>query len=197
MKSLLWLITLADVCLNMSLVFAVLLILSVLFINDDAAKINRQSPPNSALYMVTLEWSGESRNDLDLYVQDPLKNLVFFKSLSRGLMALVKDDTGRDSNTLTTPNGDVIHSPVNIETVEIRGLLEGEYTANVHYYSSKNKETENAVVTLYKTTGFIKVHEQAITMTIEGDEQTAFRFTLRPDGNVTDINRLQQRFIGK
>lgn len=197
MKASLWLLPLADICLNLMLVFAVLLRLSVMAINAETPKANNQSPPNSALYMVTLEWSGESRNDLDLYVQDPLKNLVFFKSLSSGLMALVKDDTGRDSNTLTTPSGYVVYSPVNIETVEIRGLLEGEYTANVHYYSSKNKEPENAVVTLYKTTGFIKVHEQAITMTIEGDEQTAFRFTLLKDGNVTDINRLQQRFTGK
>jgi hypothetical protein len=45
-------------------------------------------------------WSGESDDDVDTYVSDPLAHLVFFKRLQDGLMNLDRDDTGSSSNMI-------------------------------------------------------------------------------------------------
>jgi hypothetical protein len=45
--------------------------------------------------------------------------------------------------------------------------------------------------------GRIMVHQKAVTLSAERQEETAFRFTLTRDGNVMDINELPKPFVGR
>jgi len=184
-----------DTCLNLVFVFAVLFTISILGMGADNAKKHIQ---NTALFVIKVEWPGESDDDVDTYVKDPMDHLVYFRRLADGLMVLDHDDTGSSSNKVTLPDGRVVNSAFNEEKVEIRGMIEGEYIVNVHMYR-KSKDTPTKVgVTLYKITDGedVEVHSKVVTLAIKGQEETAFRFSLTRSGDVEDINELPHKFVG-
>jgi hypothetical protein len=186
-----------DVCINLVLVFAVLLKLSLLAINVESAESMQKRLKSNALFLIKVVWPGESDDDVDTYVSDPLSHLVFFRRLQDGLMNLDRDDTGSSNNLITLPDGRVVKSAYNEEQVEIRGIIEGEYIVNVHMYRKAAPTPAKVIVTLYKVAEGedVQIHERVLTMAMQQQEETAFRFTLTKNGEVADINELPKRFI--
>ena len=186
-----------DVCINLVLVFAVLLKLSLLAINVESAESAQKRLKSNALFLIKVVWAGESDDDVDTYVSDPLSHLVFFKRLQDGLMNLDRDDTGSNSNLVTLPDGRVVKSAYNEEQVEIRGIIEGEYIVNVHMYRMATPTPTKVIVTLYKVTEGedVQIHERVLTLAEQRQEETAFRFTLTRSGEVADINELPKSLI--
>jgi hypothetical protein len=180
-----------DVCINLVLVFAVLLKLSLLAINVESAESAQKRLKSNALFLIKVVWPGESDDDVDTYVSDPLSHLVFFKRLQDGLMNLDRDDTGSSSNMISLPDGRVVKSAYNEEQVEIRGIIEGEYIVNVHMYRKATPTPTKVIVTLYKVAEGedVQIHERVLTLA-EQQERTAFRFTLTKSGEVADLNEL-------
>jgi hypothetical protein len=186
-----------DVCINLVLVFAVLLKLSLLAMNVESAESTQKRLKSSALFLIKVVWPGESDDDVDTYVSDPLSHLVFFKRLQDGLMNLDRDDTGASSNLITLPDGRVAKSAYNEEQVEIRGLIEGEYIVNVHMYRKSTPTPTKVIVTLYKVAEGedVQIHERVLTLARQPQEMTAFRFTVTKSGEVADINELPKSLI--
>lgn len=198
MKAFTWLVPFVDV-------YAVLMVFFLVISSLEVVRINQQSTPNKtlesthALYVLKVEWSGQSKDDVDTYLRDPLNNVCFFRRLSTGLMRLDHDDTGMTSNTVKLPTGETVISAFNSETISIMGIVPGEYIANVQLYSSPDPDPVKVDVGLYKTTNndSVMVHNEAVTLNDKGDEVTAFRFTVTPSGDVVNVNRLQKRFTGE
>ena len=186
-----------DVCINLVLVFAVLLKLSLLAINVESAESAQKRLKSNALFLIKVAWAGESDDDVDTYVSDPLSHLVFFKRLQDGLMNLDRDDTGSNNNMITLPDGRVVKSAYNEEQVEIRGIIEGEYIVNVHMYRKATPTPTKVIVTLYKVAEGedVQVHERVLTLAQQQQEETAFRFTLTKNEEVADINELPKSLI--
>jgi hypothetical protein len=187
-----------DFLLGLVVVFVVLFQLSLVVANDDAAKAKEEHLKNASLYLIKMSWSGDSDDDVDLYVRDPDRHLVFFRRMQAGLLSLDRDDTGRGSNTVILPDGRKVMSAWNEERVTIRGIIEGEYIVNVHMYRKGSIPPTKVEVTLYKTDSSedIMVHQKVVTFSAERQEETAFRFRLTKDGNVVDINELPKSFVG-
>lgn len=182
-------VAMIDVCIGLMLCFAVLLQL-----NTAAVKVEQKEEiKNNALYKIKVEWAGDSQDDVDTYVSDPLGHLVYYRRLQDGLMALERDDTGSLSNKVTLPTGEVVQSAFNEEIVDIRGIVPGEYTVNVHMYRKSSNDPTPVVVSLYK--GAIQAHQATVVLPEKGSEVTAFRFTLTLDGNVVDINTLPKELV--
>src|SRR5271157_1640747 len=186
-----------DVCINLVLVFAVLLKLSLLAINVESAESAQKRLKSNALFPIKVMWAGESDDDVDTYVSDPLSHLVFFKRLQDGLMNLDRDDTGSSNNLITLPDGRVVKSAYNEEQVEIRGMIEGEYIVNLQMYRKATPTPTKVIVTLYKVAGGedVQIHERVLTLAAQTQEETAFRFTLTKSGEVADINQLPKSLI--
>ena len=185
-----------DVCINLVLVFAVLLRLSMVMANAEQQK-NHQT--THAAFLVKINWPSESKDDVDLYVSDPLNQIVYFRQKQIGLMSLDRDDTGREQNMVTLPDGRVVQSQFNEEQVNIRGIVEGEYVVNVHMYRKSDDHPTKVEVALFKAGagGDMEIHKQMVTLTTEREEETAFRFTLTRDGGVVDVNRLPKHFVDR
>jgi len=185
-----------DVCINLVLVFAVLLRLSIVMANAEQQK-NQQT--THAAFLVKINWPTESKDDVDLYVSDPLNQIVYFRQKQIGLMSLDRDDTGREQNMVTLPDGRVVQSQFNEEQVSIRGIVEGEYVVNVHMYRKTDALPTNVEVALFKSGagGDMEIHKQMVTLTTEREEETAFRFTLTRDGGAVDVNRLPKHFVDR
>lgn len=188
-----------DVMLGLVIVFIALFRLSILIANAEQAEKKQSHVKDDALFLITVMWPGESDSDIDLYVADPMSHLVYFRRLQDGLMCLNRDDTGAKSNMITMPDGRKVKSAENIERVEIRGVIEGEYVVNVHLYrQDDSSQPVKSIVTLYKVTPAedVKLHEKVVTLASKGQEETAFRFALTQAGEVADINELPKRFVG-
>jgi hypothetical protein len=186
-----------DVCINLVLVFAVLLKLSLLAINVQSAESTQKRLKSSALFLIKAVWAGECDDDVDTYVSDPLSHLVFFKRLQDGLMNLDRDDTGSSNNLIKLSDGRVVKSAYNEEQVEIRGIIEGEYIVNLHMYRKATPIPTKVIVTLYKVAEGedVQIHERVLILAQQGLEETAFRFTLTKSGEVADINELPKSLI--
>ena len=198
MRPFTWLVPFVDVYLVLMLVFLIISRLEIAAINHVSTPETKASMSTHALYVIKVDWSGQSEDDVDTYVRDPAQHLVFFRRLADGLMVLDHDDTGISSNTIVLPSGEKVVSAFNEESVEIRGIIPGEYVANVHLYSDRDDKPVSVAVELDKVAGGanVKVHDETVVLKQRGDEQTAFRFTLLASGEVVDINRLQTRFVG-
>lgn len=160
-----------------------------------AKKIEKEKKVESkAEFLITITWPEESSNDVDTYVEDPLGNLVFFRSREKGLLHLDRDDLGTRNDTIILPDGTRYEVKENREIVTIRGIIPGEYTVNVHMYlrQDDNKDTP-VTIRLEKINPSMKIITiKEVILKENGDEKTAFRFKLDKEGDVISINDLQK-----
>jgi hypothetical protein len=148
------------------------------------------------LYAVVMTWPDGSDDDVDLYVRDPLGQIAFFQGRDAGLMHLENDDLGSRSDTLTTAGG-TVKVDKNEERVIIRGAVPGEYVVNAQMYSKRSPGPTPVTVKLYRLSGNdTEVKSVTRTLLHDGDESTAFRFSLDQGGDVTGYNDLRMSLVG-
>ncbi len=177
-----------DLSMNALLGFIWLFMIAYVQINQN--KQQTVSIETEGKFMVTIRWSNDSIDDVDLYVRDSVGNIAFFKNRDSGLMHLEHDDLGIRGDTIKTANGE-IQIERNEERVIIRGIVPGEYIVNVHMYRKEDPLPTPVTITLNRLIG---QDEQIISreriLEQKGDEQTAFRFTLDEKGVVSGITEL-------
>jgi len=81
--------------------------------------------------------------------------------------------------------------PINQEVVTIRGIISGEYTVNLYYYTQKSQQPFEALVKVERVnptlqTAFVK----KVVMAKQDQETTVVRFSLDQQGNLSDVNDL-------
>jgi hypothetical protein len=184
-----------DMLFNMLIAFVFCFIVALLAMNPKALKAG--DIPSKAEFIVNVTWPDLNPNDVDTWVQDPAGNLVWFRAREAGLMHLDRDDRGL-TNDVIVINGKEIVNPLNTEVVTIRGIEPGEFTVNVHYFEVKDGKPVEVTVSI------IKVNPRAdvvfygtVTLAKKGDEATAARFTVLPDGGVTNVNTLAKSLVQK
>lgn len=182
-----------DMLFNILIAFVFCFIVALLAMNPAARKTG--DIPSKAEFIITVSWPDLNPNDLDTWVQDPAGNQVWFRQREAGLMHLDRDDRGSVGEVLLV-NGKEVVNPLNQEVVTIRGFAPGEYTVNIQYYESRNREPVEAAVSV------IKVNPKAdvvfygtVQLPAKGTERTAVRFTLDANGAVTDVNTLPKKIV--
>ena len=119
-----------DLLFNVLIGFVFLFIVSFLLINPIAKRADIEV---KAEFLITVFWPDNLEDDVDIYVEDPAGNLVWFKSREPGLMHLDRDDLGKRNDEVVTAAGTILF-PENREIVTLRGIVPGEYVVNVHCY---------------------------------------------------------------
>jgi len=183
-----------DLLFNTLLVFAAFFMLAFLLINPkDRQKKNTEA---KADMLITVTWSNDSRDDVDMYVEDPIGKLVYFQRKEDGLMHLDRDDLGYDNDRIVTPMG-VFEYKENREIVALRGVFPGEYVVNVHMYSKRTSGPTEVTIILEKVNPFLKLcASKTVVLINRGDEETAFRFTVNKEGEVTKVSNLKKIMAG-
>ena len=182
-----------DMLFNMLIAFVFCFIIALLAMNPKALKTG--DIPAKAEFIITVSWPDMNPNDVDTWVQDPGGNLLWFRAREAGLMHLDRDDRGLSNDTLIV-NGKQIVNPLNQEVVTLRGIAAGEYTVNAHYYDTKDGQPVEVTVSIVKVNPRAEVvYYGQLTLARKGDEATAARFTLLPDGSVTNINTLPKTLV--
>lgn len=182
----------SDLLFNALLTFTFLFLMALLLMNP-TAKSGIINP--KAEFMLTISWPDNSPDDIDTWVEGPQGQMIWFKRTQEGLMHLDRDDRGA-VNDMQLIDGKEIINPLNQEIVSIRGRPPGEFTVNIHYYRSQTLQAVPVTVYLAEVNPSLKVlHYATTTLRREGEERTAVRFTITPNGQVTAINTLQTSLV--
>jgi hypothetical protein len=182
-----------DMLFNLLIAFVFCFIVALLAMNPRALKAG--DIPSKAEFIISVSWPDFDPNDIDTWVQDPGGNLVWFRAREAGLMHLDRDDRGM-ANDVIVINGQQLVNPLNTEVVTIRGIEPGEFTVNVHYYDSKNGNAVPVSVSVIKVNPRAEVvFYGQLVLARKGDEATAVRFSVLPDGSVGGVNTLPKSLV--
>jgi hypothetical protein len=167
-------------------VVAFLFFLALLAISPDSKEGKIDS---KAEFIITMDWPDNHPDDLDLFVQDPLGNIAWYRHREAGFLTLDRDDRG-GANDFIMVNDRKIPSPIREEIVTLRGIVAGEYTVNVSHFQAMTGQPVAATVKVQKLNPVAQViFDDKVTVDHIGDEKTALRFTLDSGGKVIDVQR--------
>ena len=148
-----------------------------------------------AEYIITLSWPDSHPDDIDLYAEDPLGNIVWYHEREAGFMVLDRDDRGGLNNSITI-NGRKVANPIRQETISIRGIVAGEYTVNVNYYLATQPAPVPVTVKIEKVNPHVEVISyDTVMLDHMGQEKTAARFKIAANGDVLDVSHRDKSLI--
>jgi hypothetical protein len=110
-------------------------------------------------------------------------------------MHLDRDDRGNLSDNISL-KGEVVSSPINQETVTVRGLQTGEYVINLLHYKSNYQDPLPVTVKVEKLNPSVElIYYGQHFLNGVGDEITALRFSVDGNKEVSNINQLLRDFL--
>lgn len=181
-----------DLLFNALLGFTFLFLVAIMFMNPEA-KSGIIDP--KAEYILTITWEDNSPDDVDIWVEDPEGQVLWFRTPEAGLLHLDRDDRGLVNDVITI-NGEEVQNPLNQEVVTIRGVVKGEYVVNLHYYASETGTPVDVNVRLVKVNPKLEViYYGTVNLEERGDEKTALRFKIGRDGDIHGINFLPKSLV--
>tara|TARA_R110002110_G_C13470269_1_gene720460 strand:- start:48115 stop:48708 length:594 start_codon:yes stop_codon:yes gene_type:complete len=181
-----------DLLFNALLGFTFLFLVAIMFMNPEA-KSGIIDP--KAEYILTITWEDNSPDDVDVWVEDPEGQILWFRTPEAGLLHLDRDDRGLVNDTITIA-GEEVQNPLNQEVVTLRGVVKGEYIVNLHYYASETGTPVDVNVRLVKVNPKLEViYYGTVNLEKRGDEKTAVRFKIGHDGDVYGINFLPKSLV--
>jgi len=167
-------------------VVAFLFFLALLAISPDAKEGKIDS---KAEFIITMDWPDSHPDDLDLFVQDPIGNIAWYRHREAGFLTLDRDDRG-GANDFIVVNGRKIASPIREEIVTVRGIVAGEYTVNISHFQATTGQPVAATIKVQKLNPTAQViFDDKVVVDHTGDEKTAVRFRLDAEGRVIDVQR--------
>ena len=162
--------------------FAYLFIIAYLMIMPP---VDEQQKKPKAEFLITSTWDSDTDDDVDLWIQNPGGDVMFFREKEIGLMHLDHDDIGRGRDVVVV-NGQQIVQHTNQEIATIRGIIPGEWIVNIHMYAKRYSKPANINVRVDKLNPkFITLIDKNYTMTARGEEITVLRFSMTGKGEVT------------
>jgi hypothetical protein len=165
-------------------VIAFLFFIALLAISPDSKEGKVDS---KAEFIITMDWPDNHPDDLDLFVQDPIGNIAWYRHREAGFLTLDRDDRG-GANDFIVVNGRKLPSPIREEIVTVRGVVAGEYTVNVSHFAATTGQPVAATVKVQKLNPTAQViFDDKVTVDHSGDEKTAVRFKVDAGGKVIDV----------
>jgi len=167
-------------------VIAFLFFIALLAVSPDSKDGKVDS---KAEFLITMDWPDNHPDDLDLFVQDPVGNIAWYRHREAGFLTLDRDDRG-GVNDFIIVNGKKILSPIREEIVTLRGIVAGEYTVNVSHFQATTGQPVAASIKVQKLNPAVQViFDNKVMLDHSGQERTAVRFRLDSEGKVIDVNQ--------
>ncbi|WP_441255734.1 hypothetical protein [Tardiphaga sp. 285_C5_N1_2] len=157
---------------------------------DDEGKVDPKLE-----FMITVSWPDKHPDDIDMFVRDPLGNIVWYRRRETGFMVLDRDDRG-GLNDFIMVNGQKVLSPIRQEIVSLRGIVAGEYIVNIYHFAALTGQPVPVTVKVEKLNPKVQVvHYDTVNVDHGGAETTAVRFIMDKTGNVTEVNHDQTSLV--
>ena len=181
-----------ELLFNALLGFAMMFIIAFMLIQEPVADGNVDA---KAEMLITATWPDGHPDDIDMLVEGPQGEVVWYHNRDGDLMHLDRDDRGLLADRVIL-DGKTVVNPINQEIITVRGLQVGEYVVNLMHYQSHYTEPLPVTVKVEKLNPEVTlVFYGTRYMRGSGDEQTAVRFSLDSQGEVTGTNELQKNLL--
>ena len=183
-----------DLLFNLTVGFVMLFIIAFILISPPTTE--KKMDPD-VQFVIKMTWPDQDKNDVDLWVRDPLGQKIGYRSREAGFTNLEKDDLGQ-SNDYAIINGERKIVFQNQEFTFIRGFIPGQWRVNIHWYNRKDQETAEipVLIELYDNKpNFKLLASQEVLLTKRGQQATAFNFTMDEEGKIFDVNYEKTNWI--
>ncbi|HIO42534.1 MAG TPA: hypothetical protein EYN33_00755 [Gammaproteobacteria bacterium] len=183
-----------DLLFNTLLGFAFMFAIAFMLISDpsEGGKIE-----SKAEILISVRWPDKHPDDVDAIVESPEGDLVWYHNRDTGLMHLDRDDRGIFADKMNV-NGALISNPINQETVTIRALQSGEYVVNILHYQANYDEPLTVDVKVEKLNPEVElIYYGSHELEGVGDEETAVRFSVDSQKNISNVNQMPKRLLTK
>ncbi len=183
-----------DLLFNALLGFAFMFFIAFMLIAkpDQTGKVD-----NKAEFLITVSWPDSHPDDIDVLVEDPNGQDLWFDNNDTGVMHLDRDDRGSFQDQVVI-DGKKISNPINQETVSLRAWIPGEYVVNILHYKANYAEPVPVSVKIEKLNPqVILLYYGVHPLNRVGMEITAARFVLDRSGEPTDISSLQKSLLSR
>jgi hypothetical protein len=187
-----------DLLFNTLIGFFFLFVIAFLMVNIQTKKADIRT---KAEYIITLTWETKTDEDVDMWLEDPLGNKMFFRNKEIPMAHLDRDDRGNATDEVTLGDGTKIVYPENQEIGTIRGFIPGEWVLNIHLFrrGSENKEPSDpfkVTIKMQKINPSVKlVLNKNYNLDTYWQEITVARFTMRADGEILEWSDLYKKVI--
>ena len=192
-----------DVLLNVLTGIIFLFILTTLMIQPQ--KKQDEGIKKNAEYIMNVEWHKDIDCDVDVWVQDPANNVVYFQQRDKGIMHLERDDLGFRNDIVSVVPGNTINVIENRETWVLRGIVPGIYTVNVHLYGCRidgvavmmgQDYNVPVMIELFKINPkYTLVTKKEVILNKVWEEISVMNFQLNTDGNVINITNDYKQLV--
>jgi hypothetical protein len=146
-------------------------------------------------FLITVSWPDKHPDDIDMFVQDPIGNMVWYRRREAGFMVLDRDDRG-GLNDFIMVNGQKVPSPIRQEIVSVRGIVAGEYTVNIYHFAALTGIPVPVTVKVEKLNPKVQVvHYDTVELDHGGAEKTAVRFQMDKTGAITEVSHDQRSLL--
>jgi hypothetical protein len=150
---------------------------------------------SKAEFFISMTWPDEHPDDFDLFVQDPVGNIVWYRRRDIGFMSLERDNRG-SANDFMLVGGQKVRSAARQELVSIRGIVPGEYTVNIYHFTAQSDQPVPVTVTVDKLNPRVSaVAKKTLDMAGARVERTAARFTLDAKGEVVSTSEVERSVL--
>jgi hypothetical protein len=183
-----------DLLFNALLGFAFMFVAAFTLISDPSKSGKIDS---KAEVLITVRWEDRHPDDVDTLVEGPQGNLVWYHNRDTGLMHLDRDDRGIFADRVVL-DGVAVSNPINQETVTVRALQPGEYVVNLLHYQANYSDPLPVTVKVEKLNPTVSlIYYGSRDLTGVGDEQTAVRFTINAEGDISGTSELPKPLLTK
>ena len=183
-----------DLLFNTLLGFAFMFAIAFMLISDPSEGGKVES---KAEILISVRWPDKHPDDVDAIVESPEGDLVWYHNRDTGLMHLDRDDRGIFADKMNV-NGALISNPINQETVTIRALQSGEYVVNILHYQANYDEPLTVDVKVEKLNPEVElIYYGSHELDGVGDEETAVRFSVDSQKNISNVNQMPKRLLTK
>ncbi|MCH8002658.1 MAG: hypothetical protein IIA34_13505 [Proteobacteria bacterium] len=157
--------------------FVTMVLLLLPHLNPPATAEEGTPAPGNVI--VEISWPEKIDADVDLWVQAPGDVAVGYSNKGGLIFNLLRDDLGGQADV----------TEINYEVSYSRGVPEGEYTVNVHLYRDMSGQlplpvTVSVSVKAAPNLAAKRILTTKLKLDHQGQEVTAFRFTLDGDGRL-------------
>lgn len=169
---------------NILLGFVLLFIIAFLLINPITKK---SDIPAKAEVMIMLEWSDNSVDDIDIWVQRDNDFPVGFSAKQAAPLHLDRDDLGSTNDTVIV-NGKMELIKQNREIMTVRGVVPGSYYITVHAYNIRDSQSVEPViakVTVFDVNPYREIYVREVKLFSRGDKVNLPGFILNAEGEIT------------
>jgi hypothetical protein len=158
-------------------------------------KVADPAVENVNTYVIQMDWTNESKADVDMWVLNPANDFVSFIRKEGPGMYLQRDDVGFANDVIIKADGTAESLMLNQEIVNIRQWIPGRYYVNAHVYNNSELDPLKISVKLIRVTPFEEYISDSIILTAKGSEHTMITFDINPDGSLHLFPAVQYSFV--